>query len=656
MFGFIKKSIMAKLIVQFFMVGLIPLIVLGSITYYFSKSALETQAFNHITSVNNIKKVQTLEFLKDRLKNLILLSRSQHIRTMLNNKTYQEMSPLFDYYMKVFGYSDIILLNQNGQLLYSAAQNKEFTLDPEAKIDAKAITTRIANKINETLEPYITDITKFKQKSPPALFMGAPVYADTGELFAILIIQINAERITAMMSDYTGMGETGETYLVGDDLLMRSNPRYGDGNAILKQKINSTTVQKAFKNRSGIQKIKGYRGFNVLSAHSPLELKKKLNTDFDWTIITQKHETEAFDLLNKFKIYTLWTVAISIILIFIAGFIQSRMIAKPINDLSYRNLLVNDGDYTVEIPEQKKQRADEIGILIKSFNEGTKKIRKQMKMLKNSTNLLVSSISRISTTASQLASSASETSSSISEVTTTVEEVRQTSEVATEKAANIAQSADNTAKISDAGKQATENTMNGVNRIKHEMIAIAESTVQLSDQSKSIEAIINTVSDIADQSNILSVNAAIEAAKAGEQGKGFAVVAQEVKSLADQSKEATNQVRNILEDIEKATSAAVMATERGTKTVNEAVELSEQAGDAIDRLSVKVSEFSDAAMQITASNQQQLTGIDQLSQAMESINDATLQNLEGVKQLEDALKGIEEMVQTTKDITSSYKI
>jgi len=597
MFGFIKKSIMAKLIVQFFMVGLIPLIVLGSITYYFSKSALETQAFNHITSVNNIKKVQTLEFLKDRLKNLILLSRSQHIRTMLNNKTYQEMSPLFDYYMKVFGYSDIILLNQNGQLLYSAAQNKEFTLDPAAKIDAKAITTRIWNKINETLEPYITDITNFKQKSPPALFMGAPVYADTGELFAILIIQINAERITAMMSDYTGMGETGETYLVGDDLLMRSNPRYGDGNAILKQKINSTTVQKAFKNLSGIQKIKGYRGFNVLIAHSPLELKKKLNTDFDWTIITQKHETEAFGLLNKFKIYTLWTVAISIILIFIAGFIQSRMIAKPINDLSYRNLLVNDGDYTVEIPEQKKQRADEIGILIKSFNEGTKKIRKQMKMLKDSTNLLVSSISRISTTASQLASSASETSSSISEVTTTVEEVRQTSEVATD-----------------------------------------------------------TVSDIADQSNILSVNAAIEAAKAGEQGKGFAVVAQEVKSLADQSKEATNQVRNILEDIEKATSAAVMATERGTKTVNEAVELSEQAGDAIDRLSVKVSEFSDAAMQITASNQQQLTGIDQLSQAMESINDATLQNLEGVKQLEDALRGIEEMVQTTKDITSSYKI
>lgn len=656
MFRFIKNSIMAKLIVQFLMVGLTPLLVLASITYYFSEAALEKQTFNHITSVNHIKKGQTLEFLKDRVKNLILLARSQHIRTMLTNKTYQEMSPLFDYYMKVFGYSDIILLNQNGQLLYTAAQNKEYDIEAETQIDTNAITVTIWEKVSETLEPFITDITNFKPKTPPALFMGAPVYADTGELFAVLIIQIDAARITALMSDYIGRGKSGETYLVGDDYLMRSNPRFLAGNSVLNKKIDSKAVQKAVKGLGGIQKVEDYRGVNVLSSYLPLDLKKKLGTDFDWIIITQKDEVEAFDLLNKFKIYSFWTVAISILLVFIVGFFQSKMIAKPINELSYRNLMVSDGDYTVQIPEPKKKRTDEIGLLIKSFNDGTKKIRKQMKMLMNSTNLLVSSITRISTTASQLASSASETSSSISEVTTTVEEVRQTSEVATEKAATIAQSADNTTKISYAGKQATENTMAGVNRIKHEMNYIAESTVKLSDQTKSIEQIINSVSDIADQSNILSVNAAIEAAKAGEHGKGFAVVAQEVKSLADQSKEATNQVRTILGDIEKATSAAVMATERGMKTVNEAVELSEQSGNAIDRLSSKVTEFSDAAMQITASNQQQLTGIDQLSQAMESINDATQQNLEGVKQLEDALKGLEDMVQTIKDITSSYKI
>ncbi len=656
MFRFIKKSIMTKLMLQFFLVGLIPLVILGSLTYALSRSALEKQAFDHIASINHIKKVQLLEFLKDRQNNLVLLSRSQHLRTMLSNRTYREMSPLLDYYMKVFGYSDILILNQNDQILYSAAEQKEWGIDAENKPSTGPLLSRLFEKIIQNEEIIITDITAVAPGIPPGLFMGAPVYADTGELYAVLVFQINAARITALISDSTGIGETQDTFLVGDDLFMRSDPRLASGPATLTQRVNAAAAKKAFQNTSGTHRITDYRGVDVLNAYSSLALKQNLGTDFDWVIITQMDTAEAFSLLHHLEGNILWTGLILILLVGIAGFFQSKMIAKPINDLSYRFVMLNDGDFTASMPEPVKKRSDEIGILIKVFNNGAKKLRKQMKMLTDSTNLLMASISQISTTASQLASSASETSSSISEVSTTVEEVRQTSELATEKAEKVAQNASDTTRISDAGKQATENTTVGINRIKEEMRYIAESTVHLSDQSKSIEEIINTVSDIADQSNILSVNAAIEAAKAGDHGKGFAVVAQEVKSLSDQSKQATNQVRAILEDIEKATSAAVMATERGTKTVDEAVALSEQAGQAIERLSVRISDSSDAAMQITASNQQQLSGMDQLSQAMESINDATQQNLEGVKQLEDALKGLDAMVHTMKEITSSYKI
>ncbi len=111
-------------------------------------------------------------------------------------------------------------------------------------------------------------------------------------------------------------------------------------------------------------------------------------------------------------------------------------------------------------------------------------------------------------------------------------------------------------------------------RIQTHMDSIAASIVRLSDQSQAIGEIIASVNDLAEQSNLLAVNAAIEAAKAGEQGKGFAVVAQEVRSLAEQSKQATAQVRNILGDIQKATSAAVMATEQGSKAVEAGVKQS----------------------------------------------------------------------------------
>ena len=655
MLRWFSKRIMAKLITQFLIVGLIPLILLGGMTYFYSQSAMESEAFNHLSAINKIKKEQVVEFLKSRIKNLILLSRSQHIRNMLEHETYREMNPLFEYYMKVFGYSNVFLLSETGTLLHEAGTQIKDAKETVHKAPMSELST-ISRKIKQTEEPLMTDIVSYQSGRQPGLFMAAPVYVDTGELSAILVFQINADRINAISSNDTGMGKTGETYLVGGDYLMRSESRFLKGDVILTKKVKTPAVEKALKNQSGTQQILDYRNIEVLSAYDNLELKTRLGTDFSWAIISEIDTAEAFSLLHKLGLNILWTGLVLLVLIGGMGYIQSKMIARPINSLSYRVMMMDEGDFTLAVPERQKKRADEIGMLMKAFASGMQRFRQQIKQLGQSSRHLLASISQISTTASQLASSASETSSSISEVTTTVEEVKQTSQLATEKAEHVSKSADNTARISMAGKQATENTTAGINRIKEEMGYIAESTVKLSEQTKSIEEIINTVTDIADQSNILSVNASIEAAKAGEQGKGFAVVAQEVKSLADQSKEATNQVRAILGDIQKATTAAVMATERGTKTVEEAIELAEQAGNAIERLERQVNESSDAASQITASNQQQLSGIDQLSQAMESINDATLQNLEGVKQLEDAIKGLEDLAQTMKDITSSYKI
>src|SRR6185369_6399816 len=121
--------------------------------------------------------------------------------------------------------------------------------------------------------------------------------------------------------------------------------------------------------------------------------------------------------------------------------------------------------------------------------------------------------------------------------------------------------------VSNSGRKATEEAAAGMSRIRSQMDAIGQSMMRLSEQTQAIGQIIATVEDLSAQSNLLAVNAAIEAAKAGEQGKGFAVVAQEVKSLAEQSRHATDRVRGILGDIQKATTAAVMATEQGSKAV-----------------------------------------------------------------------------------------
>jgi len=179
---------------------------------------------------------------------------------------------------------------------------------------------------------------------------------------------------------------------------------------------------------------------------------------------------------------------------------------------------------------------------------------------------------------------------------------------------------------------------------------------KLSEHSQAIGEIIATVNDLADQSNLLAVNAAIEAAKAGEQGKGFAVVAQEVRGLAEQSKQATAQVRAILTDIQKATSAAVMATEQGTKAVEAGVKQSADAGQAIRALGDSITESAQAATQIAASSQQQMVGTDQVALAMENIKQASTQNVAGTKQAETAAQNLHDLGQKLKQLVEKYKV
>jgi len=286
----------------------------------------------------------------------------------------------------------------------------------------------------------------------------------------------------------------------------------------------------------------------------------------------------------------------------------------------------------------------------KKMNE---KLKKQICEISEASNVLVTSASEILSITTQLASSASETATSVSETTATTEEVKQTSRLSGDKARYVSERAQKAASVAQQGKDAVVQNVDAINKIKYQAELVADSIVKLSEQSQAIGDITATVNDLAEQSNLLAVNAAIEAAKAGEQGKGFAVVAGEIKSLAEQSKQATTQVRSILNDILKSTSAAVMATEQAGKAVEAGVKQAAVAGESIRNLADIVIEASQAATQVAASSQQQLVGIDQISKAMENIKQAAQQNAIGTKQAEKEAHDLNELGQKLKLMVES---
>ncbi len=309
------------------------------------------------------------------------------------------------------------------------------------------------------------------------------------------------------------------------------------------------------------------------------------------------------------------------------------------------------GDLTVSvIPTSEKDR------LGNSFAAMVKSLRELNAQIHEGVNVLASSAGEILASTSQVASSAAETASAVNETTATVEEVKQTTQLSVQKTRYVADSAQRSLEVSRHGRKSVDNAIEGMSRIREQMETIAEGIVNLSEQSQAIGEIIATVNELAEQSNLLAVNAAIEAAKAGEHGKGFAVVAQEVKSLAEQSKQATAQVRTILNDIQKATNAAVMATEQGSKAVEAGEKQSADAGESIRILADSIAESADASTQIAATNQQQMVGMDQVALAMENIREASNLSVTGTQQAEHSAQNLNELGQKLKRLVDQFRL
>ncbi len=251
---------------------------------------------------------------------------------------------------------------------------------------------------------------------------------------------------------------------------------------------------------------------------------------------------------------------------------------------------------------------------------------------------------------------ANEQDNVVTETTATVNEVRATVTETAERAQSVAETAQVSVDISRAGIEAVSETISGMELIRRRVEDIADNILVLSEHTQQIGEIIATVNSLADQSKMLALNASVEAARAGEEGKGFAVVALEVRNLADQNRDATVQVREILGEIQRSTNAAVMVTEEGSKGVDQGQNLVNRAGDAIRELSNAIEEAAMAAMQIAASTRQQTIGVDQLTQAMRTIKHSTAEVVSSTMQVEASVQRLRKVADDVKSVLTELKL
>ncbi len=323
--------------------------------------------------------------------------------------------------------------------------------------------------------------------------------------------------------------------------------------------------------------------------------------------------------------------------------------------ISYKTFIekVAQGDLSQRVEVHGEDDLSQLGTQLNSMTEN---LAVMARLTTTASDTLTETISGMMGAVSSHSSAAVEQAAAVNETTSTLEEIRAISAQTQEKAEALGSSADRTQAEGEKGLQVVEQTVSGMESIRTKVEGIAENILALSEQTQQIGEITDTVNNLSHQLKMLALNASIEAAKAGEAGKGFAVVAAEVKDLAEQSQQATEQVHKILQDIQRATDKAVMVTEEGGKGVDQGMVLVNESGDAMRELTEVIRETAMASQQIVVSVRQEAQGIDQIFSAMQEINRATTQFLEATNQSKSAGEKLSDVAAEMRKSILSYRV
>jgi PAS domain S-box-containing protein len=311
------------------------------------------------------------------------------------------------------------------------------------------------------------------------------------------------------------------------------------------------------------------------------------------------------------------------------------------------------GDLTVSLEIEKD---DNIGKLFNGFNLAVENTSAIIRSVDQTIQSTASAATQISSSTEEMAAGSQEQSAQTSEVAAAVEEMTKTIYETSKNTAFAAEAAKNSGLKATEGGSVVNETIQGINRIAKVVERSAEMVFSLGQNSDKIGEIVQVIDDIADQTNLLALNAAIEAARAGEQGRGFAVVADEVRKLAERTTKATKEIALMIKQIQQDTTSAVESMKEGTKEVETGRKLAVKAGEVLQEIVESSKEVTDIVVQVAAASEEQSATAEQIGKNIESINSVTNESATGIQQIARAAENLNQLTDSLKDTIHKFTI